>query len=286
MVKNKILIITGMHRSGTSVVSEWLHACGLPLGDELLEADAGHENGYFEDIDFLNAHRAILKGRRLADTGFTATPLKPLSYSESDRLKDIISYKNGFNRQWGWKDPRTCLFLDTYHQLIPDAFYFVVIRGYQSVVSSMINHAYKQKESKYASRKGIVRFIWDRIMKKRAIESLCKKYCGQYIKIWINYNQAILQHVQRLPANRYIVEDHATLYTNDKSVFQHITGIWGFALKFYNFENLYKEVLMNKSFNIDACIKDASLISQAKDIEEALRQLSLSANKTHSLMAV
>ncbi|MES1222830.1 MAG: hypothetical protein ABUT20_45480 [Bacteroidota bacterium] len=286
MVKNKILVITGMHCAGTSVVSEWLHACGLPLGDELLEADTIHRNGYFEDIDFLDAHRAILKGRRLPENGFTATPLGRLADNERDRLKDIIFYKNGFNYQWGWKDPRTCLFLDTYQCLVPDAFYFIILRDCRSVVGSMLNHIYRQRERKFASRTGLTRFLWDKVMKKREMNSLCKKYCTQYVKIWIAYNLAILQHLEQLPANRYIVADHDMLYANDRSFFKHITGNWGFALKFKTFTNSYNGMPVNGSFNIDACVKDKSLIGQAGRIEEALRRLSLPIEKVQPLMAV
>src|SRR5204863_4091746 len=153
-----VVIITGMHRSGTSLITHWLHECGLHVGNELLGADTGNDNGHFEDLDFLNSHKALLKSRRLSDNGFTTSPLKPLTCEEKDKLRDIISYKNNFNRQWGWKDPRTCLFLDVYRELIPDAFYFVVLRDFQSVTSSLIYRMYKQRAAKYASKKGIAAF--------------------------------------------------------------------------------------------------------------------------------
>ena len=49
---NKVLVILGMHRSGTSLVANWLHDCGLHVGDRLLEGTFANEKGYFEDLIF------------------------------------------------------------------------------------------------------------------------------------------------------------------------------------------------------------------------------------------
>ena len=275
-----------MHRSGTSLMTHWLHKCGLHIGDELLGADTGNENGHFEDLDFLNSHKALLKGRRLSDNGFTANPLKQLSYEEKDKLRDIISYKNGFNQEWGWKDPRTCLFLDVYNELIPGAFYFVVLRDYQSVISSLVYRMYKQSVAKYASKKGISGFIWKYFIKKKRMESLRKKYCQRFLQIWIAYNQAILQHIKRLPAHNYMVADYSILFENDKIIFDHLVNNWGFTLQFFDFKNIFKAGQLNPSFTIDPYIKDKSLISKAIYIEEALRQRSILNNSKEPLVAV
>jgi hypothetical protein len=285
MVKNKILVVTGMHRSGTSVITQWLNKCGLHVGDNLMGAGTGNDDGHYEDLDFLHAHQAILRGHRLADKGYT-TPLKRLKEEEKDRLKDIISYKNGFNQQWGWKDPRTCLFLDTYRQLIPDAFYFVVLRDYQSVVSSLIFRMYKHAVKKYDSRKGLSKFIWEHFKKKRRMKVLLKNHAESYLKVWIDYNEAILQHLQHLPGDSYIVADYTILYEHDKTVFEHLTHEWGFVLNHFNFKNIYKENLLHSVIDTNPYIKDKSLLSRAAVIEAALRHISISTSKSRALHAV
>jgi len=275
MGKNKILVITGMHRSGTSLITHWLHECGLHVGNELLGADTGNENGHFEDIDFLNSHKALLKSRRLSDNGFTASPLKPLTHEEKDKLRDIISYKNDFNQQWAWKDPRTCLFLDTYKELIPGAFYFVVLRDFQSVISSLIYRMYKQRVTKYASKKGFGAFMWRHFLRKGKMEKLCKKYCQRYLQLWIAYNDAILQHIKKLPEENYMVADYSILVEYDRLVFEYLVNNWGFTLQYFDFKNIYKDGQLSKSFDISPYIKDKSLISKAVRIEEALHQKSI-----------
>ena len=275
MVKNKILVIAGMHRSGTSLITHWLHECGLHAGDELLGADTGNENGHFEDIDFLNSHKALLKSRRLSDNGFTIHPLKPLTCEEKDKLRDIISYKNDFNQQWGWKDPRTCLFLDVYRELIPEAFYFVVLRDFQSVVSSLIYRMYKQRETKYANGKGLPAFVWRHFVRKGKMKRLCKNYCQRYLQLWIAYNDAILQHLKNIPEENYMVADYSILFGHDRLVFEQLVNNWGFTLQYSNFKNIYKDGQLSKSFDISPYIKNKSLISKAMRIEEALQQKSI-----------
>ncbi len=272
MSRNKAMIVAGMHRSGTSLITQWLQRCGLHVGDDLLGADTGNDNGHFEDLDFLNSHKAILKSQRLSDNGFTTAPLKPLSYSDIDRLKDIITYKNGFNAQWGWKDPRTCLFLDTYHALLPDAFYFVVLRDYQSVISSLVQRMYKQKETKYAARKGIAGFLWKHFIKKNKLEMLRRKYTQRFLQLWINYNQAILQHINRLPDEQYMVADYTVLIENDKLVFEQLVQHYGFNLNYFDFSTIYKPGQLTEPFAIESYIKDKSLLIKAVYIQESLQR--------------
>jgi len=282
-INNKILIIAGMHRSGTSLVTHWLHKCGLHIGDELLGADTGNENGHFEDLDFLNSHKALLKGRRLSDNGFTADRFKPLSCEEKDKLKDIISYKNNYYRQWGWKDPRTCLFLDVYHELIPGAYYFVVLRDYQSVISSLVYRMYKQKEARYSGKKGWTGFMWKHFSGNKKMEKLRKKYSQRFLKIWIHYNEAILQHIERLPVQQYLVADYTIVFQHEERVFDQLVHRMGFTLQPCKFTSVYQPGQINTSYLISPYIKDKSLISKAISIEEALRQKSIGNKPLHVL---
>ncbi len=275
MLKNKILIIAGMHRSGTSLMTQWLNKCGLHVGDDLLEAGTGNDNGHFEDLDFLNSHKALLKSRRLSDNGFTATRLAPLSHEEKDKLRDIIHYKNDFNSQWGWKDPRTCLFLDVYNELIPDAFYFVVLRDYQSVISSLIYRMYKQKVEKYEQKKGFSSFVWKHFIKKNKLQKLKTKYSRRFLQIWIAYNEAILQQVKKCSPEHYFITDYKVLFENGKPVYEHLTSKWGFSLKYVDFGMIYKQGQISIPFSIEPYIKDKSLIEKAMHIEQALKKQSI-----------
>ena len=49
-----VLSITGMHRSGTSLVASWLNLCGLILDQgRVIPPLIGNKKGFFEDLDFV-----------------------------------------------------------------------------------------------------------------------------------------------------------------------------------------------------------------------------------------
>jgi hypothetical protein len=54
------LILTGMHRSGTSLMASLVQAMGIHVGDRLLAGDSFNAPGYFEDEDFLEFQRRVL----------------------------------------------------------------------------------------------------------------------------------------------------------------------------------------------------------------------------------
>ena len=145
---HKVVILTGMHRSGTSLAAQWMHRCGLHLGEELLGAHIGNNDGHFEDMDFLRLHEKILDELKLPTTGLIATPLPPLKQEQQQALGELIRQKMTVKASWGWKEPRTCLFLPYYQKILPSAFYLILIRDYEMVVSSLILRLFKLVEKK------------------------------------------------------------------------------------------------------------------------------------------
>ena len=60
--KNKrIVVVTGVPRSGTSAITRGLKVMGVNLGTSLEPADSNNEKGYFEDSDINNLNYGFLK---------------------------------------------------------------------------------------------------------------------------------------------------------------------------------------------------------------------------------
>lgn len=59
-------IVTGMHRSGTSFLSQALYAMGADFGptDRLFAKDYWNQNGYFESIDAVDTNNRMILGDR------------------------------------------------------------------------------------------------------------------------------------------------------------------------------------------------------------------------------
>jgi len=267
---NKILVIAGMHRSGTSVISQWLDKCGLHLGETLLGAATGNIEGHFEDTDFLRVHEQTLQAHGFPGSGITAEAIPELSVYEKEKLKALVGFKNRLDEQWGWKEPRTCLFLDHYRELIPNAYYVFVIRDYHETVSSLIQRELKELDLYYSRKSWISRQNWKIRQRNIREEKLYKEYSAHYLEVWINYNEYILKSINSLPNEQFIVTDHHLLQNNYHDVFAQLVYQWGFPLTCANFNEVYKPSLQSKVISIDEYI-ETQLLDKARKLEEAIR---------------
>ena len=141
--KSPVLVVAGMHRSGTSCVAGLLHSAGLFVGERLLAADPTNPLGHFEDLDFLDYHRRLLRDQGLSDDGFVSEPPHEPSLEFRRQADSLVESRRALLRPWGWKDPRTVLFLPFWHEVIPDARYLFVFRPPWDVVDSLFRRGDK-----------------------------------------------------------------------------------------------------------------------------------------------
>jgi hypothetical protein len=271
------LVIAGMHRSGTSLISNWLDRCGLHLGETLMGAAPSNEQGHFEDMEFLKVHEEILTDNKLPHTGLINEHHIPVSIYHKEKLKGVINIKNKLHRQWGWKDPRTCLFLDTYKELLPDAKYLVIVRDYASVVSSLLKREFKDREKKYLARKAFSRFIWKNFRRERNLQAFYKSNAGYYLQVWITYNQQLLKLIETSSPETCLVVNYSFLNDNDSRVRNYMKEKWSLALIDIGFSEIFKGNLINTPLDIDSFISDKALVAKAvalqTDLESHITQL-------------
>lgn len=133
----QVVIVTGMHRSGTSLVAAILQSAGVDMGSRLLGPHPSNPQGHFEDLDFLELHKACL--RRLNRSIIVRDPrsLEGFTPPERDRARALIEARAG-KSLWGWKDPRSALFLESWGKLLPDANWVFLYRQPMDVVLSLL----------------------------------------------------------------------------------------------------------------------------------------------------
>lgn len=115
--------ITGMHRSGTSLVANLLRLCGLHLGEEhdFLPASADNTEGYWENRKFVLLNDEVL--RMLGGAWDFPPPPAPEGWPYEERFNSLrveaeILLEEFVDREpWGWKDPRTSLTLPFWQSL-------------------------------------------------------------------------------------------------------------------------------------------------------------------------
>ena len=132
----RALVLTGMHRSGTSLIARFLKMSGVDMGEVLLGEDPSNPYGHFEDMEILNFHLRVL-GREFQ--GEQQWVPRPPRITEDDRCvaTAFIARRRGKGHPWGWKEPRTCLFLNFWAELLPEAKFLFVFRHPWLVVNSL-----------------------------------------------------------------------------------------------------------------------------------------------------
>jgi hypothetical protein len=271
---SKVLMIISTGRAGTSVITQWINKCGLAIGDNLLGEAIGNIEGHFEDLDFLKMHEEILLSNNLPSTGIEPVDDLKISVEQKEKLKKIIANKNNLHPQWGWKEPRTSLFLNIYKELIPQAKYLVIIRDYKAVLHSFLKRdfAYIEKE-KLAQIKGNAweNFTWNLFSKKRAERKYYAEHAEKYLKRCIGYNEAIIKAMDKLSPTDYIVVSYTYLKDNDKKVIESLTNDSGFSLNYFPFAKIYRDELISEATSkITQYIKDKSLLLKAKELENII----------------
>jgi hypothetical protein len=197
LMGNKVLIILGMHRSGTSLTAQWLYKCGLNIGDNLLAGNETNKDGHFEDLVFHDLHEEIFKTHNIPYGGFVnIEDFKP-SAKEIESIKKVIDKKNNHHDQWGWKDPRTCLFINEYIRLIPNAQILILLRDYNQIINSLISRDMKPTIAAIKFKHGRLGKL--RLLKYTLLEGRNeKKRLGRkYSKALITYYKNILNVIKQ-----------------------------------------------------------------------------------------
>lgn len=143
-----IVVVLGMHRSGTSLVANVLHHLGVHMGDRLLGANEWNPCGHWEDLDFFELNVDLLR----AAGGDWANPpgeMAVQAVGEWFRLemRNLVGWKNGQGRKaWGFKDPRTALTILLWHPVLMaaakgDLYYVHTVRDEGAVVASLMRRA-------------------------------------------------------------------------------------------------------------------------------------------------
>jgi len=130
-----IICLTGMHRSGTSLMSSYLEHCKINMGQNLIGAMRGNMRGHYEDADFVQLHDEILAENNC----HMYSPKNNLKISDTRKKQaiDIIKCKQSHAHSFGWKDPRSSLFLDLWQQTEPEIKFLLLYRDPFSVIDSL-----------------------------------------------------------------------------------------------------------------------------------------------------
>ncbi|MEG5038794.1 MULTISPECIES: glycosyltransferase [unclassified Microcoleus] len=170
--KPSVFIVTGMHRSGTSLTASLFQKVGVDIGKKLVGPADGNVKGHFENVDFVEFHKSVLRSHGIDELGCTFEKTIPVAAEYVEIAKRAIDQNQQTHKHWGWKDPRTALFWDFWLTLLPEANFICVYRSPWEVVDSLY---------------------------RRGTDVSLLQNPEMAVKMWIHYNQKVLELYERFP---------------------------------------------------------------------------------------
>ncbi|MES2500654.1 MAG: sulfotransferase, partial [Pseudomonadota bacterium] len=156
--KNKLIVVLGMHRSGTSAITRGLQALGVNLGETLYGAMPGvNEKGFWEDIH-VNTLNVEMLGAIESDWAHVS------AISENDvkklhdqgyflRATELLGKKVNISPIFAFKDPRVAKLMPFWREVFAnsqfDVSYVLAIRNPRSVAMSLMKRDGLDAEQSY-----------------------------------------------------------------------------------------------------------------------------------------
>jgi hypothetical protein len=243
-----ILIIAGMHRSGTSLTASLLQQAGLDVGASLVGSAKGNPKGHFENVEFMEFHRSVLHAQGIDPSGWTVQTPLALTEAQVQTAKTIVS-RNATQALWGWKDPRTTLFLDAWATLLPEANFLLMVRAPWEVADSLFRRRLRE-DAVFATRPEFA------------------------IEVWQHYNQQVLNFWQQ-HRDRCLLATVTRMTQQPDAVFTQLRQKFGLNLAPPQAE-IYDRALLNQMAATDhraglvqLCFPDAMALYHQLLIQEA-----------------
>lgn len=154
----KLIVVLGMHRSGTSVIARGLQVMGVELGDNLMPPFEGNNSkGFWEDVD-INALNIDMLHFLKIDWHF----LTPIQSADVEtlckngylpRAIEMLQEKTASVKLFGFKDPRIAKLLPFWKEVFTqgrmNVDYVLVIRHPLSVCDSLAKRDGFDSEKSY-----------------------------------------------------------------------------------------------------------------------------------------
>lgn len=151
-----IVIVLGMHRSGTSALAGLLHHNGVHMGDqETFYPPPMKENpkGFFENKRFRNLNDAMLSkvGYKVKSFNPIIPRVQKISQELSDKMTILLTAYNQRFTNWGWKDPRTSLTIHHWLEqlvklgLLDQLRIIMMVRSAKQIRDSMLRRGNKEQ---------------------------------------------------------------------------------------------------------------------------------------------
>lgn len=245
------IVVLGMHRSGTTMLTNALIKMGVNMGRFL--------DGNQEDRFFLTRNEMILKGIGLSwDNPFGVEEL--LKNSQLFFAKQIKPKNQGYKGHWGWKDPRTVLTLPVWLELYENMKLVIVFRDAGDVVNSLISRERKaqNKRKRYSPRNWLPRF---------AHHSKLVTNLEHSFKLWEYYNWRLLNIIESRTEGEVFVIKYEKFLESPREKLEGLARFLNLAVEESVFDEIIKEINPERAYaNKDNLSQDLTRLMESSEI--------------------
>lgn len=186
-----IYVILGMHKSGTTLISQILHCSGINMGEDL-DAFVSYDRGNkYEREATLALNMDILGLTTMTRSTITYRDLSKLQLTDNqrNRMRGIIQECNKTHDDWGFKDPRTSLVYPFWASELPEHKIIVIYRAPSE--------------------------IWPRFRHRPWYHAFKNPYrAWMFMRGWLQYNSKILGYLENTPME-FLVLSYRELMTGE-----------------------------------------------------------------------
>lgn len=289
MSKNQLVLVLGMHRSGTSLVTSMVESNGFFCGKHPMQPSRDNPNGYWEDD-----HVVDINNRLLASLGyywFSLVWLDLPTLQQSTEYKSLremaVNYINELleeSNKLVLKDPRFCILLpfwfDVLSSLDLDVKVVLVKRDFISTASSLVKRDHFDFE--YAAQliylhwSAVVAFLPESIERilvtyedishnELGVRHILKDFCGVKTPINDTLFQKELEHnvgVQKIECGFCWQQDMLRNFPDSRPDKEKIASLHAYyhALNVAYFQPLHRTYIINEIKNIADSLKGKRVI--------------------------
>ncbi len=233
---NNPIVIIGMHRSGTTLISKFLESIGVFLGEKKDENN--------EAIFFLNINRWIFSqinaswdnpyNFKFIDDYFEKKTSEYVKFVINSLMlikylgfKKYLKYRSLSNLDifWGWKDPRTIFTISIWKRLFPNLKIIHIYRNPIDVASSL----QKREISIRNNFKINLKMKVNALLFNKKIPYIHSARCinlDEGIKLWTEYMNQVLV-IEKLYKEDFLSIKYEDLFDNPEQNLQDILSFLG-----------------------------------------------------------
>ena len=128
-----IYVILGMHKSGTTLISQILHHSGISMVDET-DKELGYDKGNkYERTSTKEINHQLLGSEGEFSLKVTSANALVASPDQRRKMQELTTSFNAKHADWGFKDPRTCVTYPLWSSVLPEHRLIVVYRSPREV---------------------------------------------------------------------------------------------------------------------------------------------------------